>query len=128
MADNMARRVDQIPHVTLFDEADVTELEELRQRYAARAKEAGGHLTWTVILLHVLAGALKRFPRCNASVDMARNRIIYKKYVHIGVAVDTERGLLVPVIRDVDEKNIIELAKALAEMSEAARTATSSRR
>jgi pyruvate dehydrogenase E2 component (dihydrolipoamide acetyltransferase) len=85
-------------------------------------KEAGGSLTWTAILLNVLAGALKRFPRLNASVDMAGNRIIYKKYVHVGVAVDTERGLLVPVIRDVDRKNIVELAKALSEVSEAARS------
>ena len=120
-ADNMARAWIEIPTVTHHDEADITNLEELRKRYAARAKEAGGHLTWTAILLHVLAGALKRFPLLNASVDMAGNRIIYKKYVHIGVAVDTERGLLVPVIHDADHKNIIELAKALAEVSEAAR-------
>jgi pyruvate dehydrogenase E2 component (dihydrolipoamide acetyltransferase) len=120
-ADNMARAWIEIPTVTHYDEADITNLEDLRKRYAARAKEAGGHLTWTAILLHVLAGALRRFPLFNASVDMAGNRIIYKQYVHIGVAVDTERGLLVPVIHDADRKNIIELAKALAEVSEAAR-------
>ena len=120
-AENMARAWIEIPTVTQYDEADITKLEGLRKRYAQRVKEAGGHLTWTAILLNVLAGALKRFPKLNASVDMAANRIVYKKYVHIGVAVDTERGLLVPVIRDVDKKNIAELAKALAEVSEAAR-------
>jgi pyruvate dehydrogenase E2 component (dihydrolipoamide acetyltransferase) len=121
-AENMARAWIEIPTVTQHDEADITVLDGLRKRYAARVKEAGGHLTWTAILLNVLAGALKRFPPFNASVDMAARRIIYKKYVHIGVAVDTERGLLVPVIHDVDRKNVIELAKTLSEVSEAARS------
>ncbi|MCW5890996.1 MAG: 2-oxo acid dehydrogenase subunit E2 [bacterium] len=121
-AENMARAWVEIPTVTHHDEADITQLEGLRKRYAARVKEAGGSLTWTAILLHVVAGALRRFPQFNASVDMAGNRIIHKKYVHIGVAVDTERGLLVPVIRDADKKNIVALAKALAEVSEAARS------
>ncbi len=121
-AENMARAWIEIPTVTHYDEADITKLEGLRKRYSARVKEAGGHLTWTAILLHVVAGALRRFPVFNASVDMASNRIIHKKYVHIGVAVDTERGLLVPVIRDADEKNIVALAKALNEVSEAARS------
>jgi pyruvate dehydrogenase E2 component (dihydrolipoamide acetyltransferase) len=121
-AENMARAWIEIPTVTHHDEADITTLEGLRKKYAPRVKEAGGHLTWTAILLNVLAGALKRFPQFNASVDMAEHRIIYKKYVHIGVAVDTERGLLVPVIRDVDEKNVVELAQALAKISEAARS------
>jgi len=121
-AENMARAWVEIPTVTHHDEADITSLEALRKRYAARVKESGGSLTWTAILLHVLAGALRRFPQFNASVDMAESRIVYKKYVHIGVAVDTERGLLVPVIRDVDQKNIAQLAKALSEISEAARS------
>jgi pyruvate dehydrogenase E2 component (dihydrolipoamide acetyltransferase) len=120
-AENMARAWVEIPTVTHHDEADITQLDALRRRYAARVKEAGGQLTWTAILLHVLAGALRRFPQFNASVDMAHQRIVYKKYVHIGVAVDTERGLLVPVIRDVDQKNIAQLATALTEISEAAR-------
>jgi pyruvate dehydrogenase E2 component (dihydrolipoamide acetyltransferase) len=120
-AQNMARAWAEIPTVTHHDEADVTQLEALRKRYAARVEKAGGQLTWTAILLHVLAGALRRFPQFNASVDMANGRIVYKKYVHIGVAVDTERGLLVPVIRDVDQKNIVQLASALTEVSQAAR-------
>lgn len=121
-AENMARAWIEIPTVTHHDEADITQLEDLRKRYAPRVKQAGGNLTWTAILLNVIAGALKRFPKMNASVDMAGNRVVYKKYVHVGVAVDTERGLLVPVIRDVDRKNVVELAKALSEVSEAARS------
>ncbi len=121
-AENMARAWLEIPTVTHHDEADITKLDELRRRFADRAREAGGQLTWTAILLHVVAGALKRFPVFNASVDMPGNRIVYKKYVHIGVAVDTERGLLVPVIHDADRKNIIELARALSEVSSAARS------
>lgn len=120
-AENMARAWVEIPTVTHHDEADITALEALRKKFAPRVKEAGGHLTWTAILLNVVAGALKRFPRFNASVDMGESRIVHKKYVHIGVAVDTERGLLVPVIRDVDRKNVVELAKELAVISEAAR-------
>jgi pyruvate dehydrogenase E2 component (dihydrolipoamide acetyltransferase) len=121
-AENMARAWVEIPTVTHHDEADITTLEGLRRRHAPRVKEAGGTLTWTAILLKVLAGALKRFPKLNASVDMVQHRIIYKKYVHVGVAVDTERGLLVPVIRDVDCKTVLELAQALSEVSEAARS------
>jgi len=120
-AENMARAWIEIPTVTHHDEADITSLDQLRRRYADRAKQAGGHLTWTAILLNVLAGALKRFPIFNASVDMAESRIVHKKYFHIGVAVDTERGLLVPVIRDVDRKNVIELARELTTLSDAAR-------
>jgi pyruvate dehydrogenase E2 component (dihydrolipoamide acetyltransferase) len=120
-AENMARAWVEIPAVTHHDEADITTVEALRKKFAPRVQEAGGHLTWTAILLNVLAGALKRFPQFNASVDMVESRIVHKKYVHIGVAVDTERGLLVPVIRDVDRKNVVELAKELAVLSEAAR-------
>src|SRR5262245_52559904 len=99
-----------IPHVTHFDQADITELEELRQRFGKKAEEAGGKLTITAIALKVVASALKVFPQFNASVDATAEEIIYKKYCNIGVAVDTDRGLLVPVIRDADKKNILELA------------------
>src|SRR5690606_1469992 len=94
-----------IPHVTQFDQADVTDLEALRREYGPRVEKAGGKLTPTAIILKVVAAALKVFPQFNTSVDMARGEIVYKKYCHIGVAVDTEAGLLVPVIRDVDKKN-----------------------
>ena len=110
-----------IPHVTHFDQADITDLEELRQRFAKKAEEAGGKLTITAIALKVVASALKVFPQFNASVDAASEEIIYKKYCNIGVAVDTDRGLLVPVIRDADKKNILELAVDLTELSEKAR-------
>ena len=110
-----------IPHVTHFDQADITDLEELRQRFAEKAEEAGGKLTITAIALKVVASALKVFPQFNASVDAAAEEIIYKKYCNIGVAVDTDRGLLVPVIRNADKKNILELAVELTELSEQAR-------
>src|SRR5262249_32520281 len=110
-----------IPHVTHFDQADITDLEELRQRFSNKAEEAGGKLTITAIALKVVASALKVFPQFNASVDGAAEESIYKKYCNSGVAVDTDRGLLVPVIRNADKKNILELAVELTELSEKAR-------
>lgn len=110
-----------IPHVTQFDKADVTELEKLRKQFGKKVEDAGGKLTITAILLKVIASALKVFPQFNASIDIEKNEIIYKKYINIGVAVDTERGLLVPVIRDVDKKNITQLSIELAEVSKKAR-------
>jgi len=110
-----------IPHVTQQDRADITELEQLRARFAPRAEEAGGKMTVTAIALKVCAAALKVFPQFNASIDMGKEEIIYKQYINIGVAVDTDRGLLVPVIRDVDKKNIVELAVELAQISKKAR-------
>lgn len=109
------------PHVTNHDLADITNLEPLRKGYAGKAEAAGGKLTMTAIALKFVAAALKVFPQFNASVDMEKDEIVLKKYIHIGVAVDTERGLLVPVIRDVDRKNIIELSVELSEMAEKAR-------
>lgn len=121
-----ARRLSQawstIPHVAHFDKADITELEGLRKRYASKAEAAGGKLTVTAIILKVVASALQVFPKFNASLDMANQEVIYKKYYHIGVAVDTEHGLLVPVIRDVDRKNIIQLSVELTQISEKARS------
>jgi pyruvate dehydrogenase E2 component (dihydrolipoamide acetyltransferase) len=110
-----------IPMVTQFDKADITELEQLRAQYGKRAEAAGGKLTPTAIILKVVAAALKRFPQFNASVDMASEEIVYKQYVHVGVAVDTDRGLLVPVLRDVDQKNVIQLAVELGQIAQKAR-------
>jgi len=110
-----------IPHVTQQDRADITELEQLRARFAPRAEEAGGKMTVTAIALKVCASALKVFPQFNASIDLGNEEIIYKQYINIGVAVDTDRGLLVPVIRDVDKKNIVELAAELTQLSKKAR-------
>jgi len=111
-----------IPHVTQFDVADITGLEELRHRFSKHAEEAGGNLTVTSIAVKVVAAALKVFPQFNASIDMASQEIILKKYVNIGVAVDTDRGLLVPVIRDADTKNIEQLSVELSQLADKART------
>jgi pyruvate dehydrogenase E2 component (dihydrolipoamide acetyltransferase) len=110
-----------IPHVTQHDLADITNLEELRKRYSKPAEAAGGNLTVTAIALKIVAAALKVFPQFNSSIDMAAGEIIYKKYVNIGVAVDTDRGLLVPVIRNADAKNIIQISVELTQLSEKAR-------
>ncbi|PSH03717.1 MAG: branched-chain alpha-keto acid dehydrogenase subunit E2 [Acidobacteria bacterium] len=120
-AEHLALAWNTIPHVTQFDKADITELEELRKRFAPKAEKAGGKMTMTAIALKVVASGLKAFPQFNASIDMAGEEIIYKRYFNIGVAVDTDRGLLVPVIRDVDKKNIIELAVELSAVSAKAR-------
>ena len=110
-----------IPHVTQNDKADITELEHLRSRFAPKAEEAGGKMTVTAIALKVCASALKIFPQFNASIDLTKDEIIYKQFINIGVAVDTDRGLLVPVIRDVDKKNIVELAAELTQLSKKAK-------
>ena len=110
-----------VPHVTQNDKADITELEHLRARFAPKAEEAGGKMTVTAIALKVCSSALKIFPQFNASIDLAKDEIVYKQYINIGVAVDTDRGLLVPVIRDVDKKNIVELAAELTQLSKKAR-------
>src|SRR6266496_3585130 len=110
-----------IPHVTHFDEAEISKIEELRTTKNHLAEKQGGKLTVTAILLKILAEALKEFPKFNASIDTKNEEIILKKYIHIGVAVDTERGLLVPVVRDVNKKNLIDLSVELTELSEKAR-------
>ena len=120
-AEHLRQAWNTIPHVTQQDRADITELEQLRARFAPRAIEAGGKMTVTAIALKVCAAALKVFPQFNASIDIAKEEIIYKQYISIGVAVDTDRGLLVPVIRDVDKKNIVELAVEMTQLSKKAR-------
>lgn len=110
-----------IPHVFQFDKADVTDLEAFRKKYEKVVEKKGGKLTVTAILLKISAKALEKFPKFNASLDFNNKEIIYKKYIHMGVAVDTERGLLVPVIRDVNKKTITELSVELGEMAEKAR-------
>jgi pyruvate dehydrogenase E2 component (dihydrolipoamide acetyltransferase) len=110
-----------IPHVTQFDSADVTRLETFRKQYGPRAEMIGGRMTVLSLLLPVLTAALKRFPRFNASVDMENQEFILKKYINIGVAVDTENGLLVPVVRDVDKKNILDICVEVPQLAEKAR-------
>ncbi len=120
-AEHLSEAWTSIPHVTHFDSADVTELERLRETFARRVEESGGKLTVTAILVKVAASALKIFPQFNASFDPEREEIIHKKYCNIGVAVDTDRGLLVPVIRNADQKNILELSVELTQVAEKAR-------
>jgi len=112
-----------IPHVTQFDKADITDLEKLRKEFGKKVESAGGKLTVTGILLKVISSAFKVFPQFNASVDLVNNQVIYKKYHNIGIAVDTDRGLLVPVIRNVDRKNLIDLSVELTAIAEKARNA-----
>jgi len=120
-AERLAEAWNTIPHVTQHDRADITELEQLRARFAPKAEEAGGKMTVTAIALKVCAAALKVFPQFNASIDIEKEEIVYKQYISIGVAADTDRGLLVPVIREVDKKNIVELAVELSQLSKRAR-------
>ena len=111
-----------VAHVTQHDEADITVLEAARKKHAASVEAAGGKLTMTSILVKVCAAALKRFPDFNASIDMARGEIVYKHYYNIGIAVDTDRGLLVPVLREVDRKNLVALSVEVTQLAEKART------
>ena len=120
-AEHLGYAWNSIPHVTQHDKADITALEELRKKYSPMAERAGGKLTVTAVALKVLAGAVKKFPQFAASLDLGQGQLVYKKFAHIGVAVDTERGLLVAVIRDVDRKGIIDLSAELAKVSEKAR-------
>jgi pyruvate dehydrogenase E2 component (dihydrolipoamide acetyltransferase) len=110
-----------IPHVTQLDKADITQLEKARKDYNAKIKDGKSKLTVTAILLKIIAASLKEFPQFNSSIDMETKEIIYKKYFNIGIAVDTERGLMVPVIKDVDKKNINNLSAEMGELAQKAR-------
>ena len=116
-ATNIAQSWSSIPHVTLFNDADITSVEAMRQREKDHVRSAGGSLTITPILMKVVAAALKAHPKMNASADFPANEMVLKDYCHLGVAADTERGLLVPVIRDVDQKSITELAIEVTEVA-----------
>lgn len=126
-----ARRVtqawQQIPHAMHRDAADITDLDEARRRYRNEASRQGGTLSMTVLLLKALAAALAEHPRFNASLDPAKDAIIVKHYCNIGVAADSERGLLVPVIRDVHGKSVLELARELPQRVERARNGEAER-
>lgn len=110
-----------VPHVTQFDEADITELEAFRKSLAKEAEKKGVRLTPLVFIMKAVVAALQEFPNINASLDAAGDNLILKKYFHIGVAVDTPNGLVVPVIRDVDQKGIYTLSEELAETAARAR-------
>lgn len=121
-AKHMARAWSQIPHVSHQDMADVTELEAFRQQHKEEIAEEGGSLTLTTFVMKAAVAALKAHPRFNASLDADTEEIVLKEYYHVGIATDTDRGLLVPVIRDVDRKSIAQLSvelKALVERTRA---------
>ncbi|PYR80039.1 MAG: branched-chain alpha-keto acid dehydrogenase subunit E2 [Acidobacteria bacterium] len=120
-AEHLGHAWTTIPHVTQFDKADITPMEELRSKFRKQVEQAGGNLTVTAVLVKVMAAAVKQFPQFNASLDADNNAIIVKKYINVGVAVDTEFGLLVPVIRNADQKNIQEIAVELHQLSDKAR-------
>ena len=110
-----------IPHVTQFDDADFTRLNELRKKFAPSYEKKGAKLTLTPLVLKALVGTLKKHPIFNSSLDEAAQEVVFKDYFHIGIAVDTEQGLIVPVIRDADKKSVLELAKELDQLAQKAR-------
>lgn len=118
---NLHRNWVSIPHVTQFDEADITELEAFRKTQTQEAKAQNVKLTPLVFVMKAVVKALQQFPQFNASLDASGENLVLKKYFHIGVAVDTPNGLVVPVIRDVDRKGVFQLARELAEISQKAR-------
>jgi pyruvate dehydrogenase E2 component (dihydrolipoamide acetyltransferase) len=118
---NLQRSWVTAPHVTQHDEADITDLEAFRQENKARAKEQGFNLTPVAFVMKAVVKALEEFPRVNSSLAPDGEHLIVKRYYHLGIAVDTEEGLIVPVIRDVDKKGTLELAAELAEVSSQAR-------
>ena len=120
-AQRMALAWSQVPHVTHEDIADITELEQFRRSQSGEMESRGAKLTLTTLVVKAVVAALKEFPRFNASLDPAAGEIVLKRYYHVGVAVATDRGLLVPVIRDADRKTVIELATELQELAERAR-------
>jgi pyruvate dehydrogenase E2 component (dihydrolipoamide acetyltransferase) len=110
-----------IPHVTQHDKADITELEEMRKAFNPKVEKDGAKLTITAILIKVITSALRVYPKFNSSIDLNKKEIIFKRYYNIGVAVDTENGLIVPVVKNTDKKNIKELAIELGNAAERAR-------
>jgi pyruvate dehydrogenase E2 component (dihydrolipoamide acetyltransferase) len=110
-----------IPHVTQFDSADITVLNELRKKHAPAFEKKGARLTLTSFALKIVAEVLRKHPIFNSSLDEAAHEIVFKQYIHIGVAVDTDQGLLVPVLRDVDKKDLVQLSKELNDSAEKAR-------
>lgn len=120
-AKNLHRNWVTIPHVTQFDEADISEMEAFRQQQKKLAEKEGVKLTPLVFIMKAVVAALKEYPQFNSSLDASGDKLIMKKYFHIGVAVDTTNGLVVPVVRDVNRKGMFDLARELAEISKKAR-------
>ena len=110
-----------VPHVTQFDEADVTGLLDLKKKHDSAYEKKGGKLTLTAFALKAVAGVLQKHPLFNASIDLASGEMVQKRYCHIGIAVDTEQGLIVPVLRDVDRKSMLQLASELNSLADRTR-------
>jgi len=121
IARRMTENWNAIPHVTQFDEADITALLELRKKFAPAYEAKGTRLTLTSFALKAVAATLKKHPIFNSSLDEAAEEIVLKEYVHLGLAVDTDAGLIVPVIRDADKKSLLELSKDIEEFAKKAR-------
>lgn len=121
IARRMTENWNAIPHVTQFDEVDITALLDLRKKYVGTYEQKGAKLTVTSFVLKAVADALTKHPIFNSSIDEVANEIVLKEYIHVGIAVDTEAGLIVPVIRDVNKKSLFELSKALEEVGTKAR-------
>src|SRR6185436_12067069 len=117
----MTENWNTIPHVTQFDEVDSTAIMALRSKYAKAYEQKGARLTLTGFALKAVVEALKKHPVFNSSLDEATQELVTKEYYHIGVAVDTEAGLIVPVLRDVDKKSVLDLSKELEELAKKAR-------
>ena len=109
------------PHVTQFDKTDITEFEKDRKELSKQVEKHGAKLTVTSILIKIISEGLKKFPQFNSSIDMEKKEVIFKRYINIGVAVDTEYGLLVPVIKNANEKNLVEISVELNELAQKAR-------
>ena len=123
IAANMVRSVSTIPHLTNFDDADVTELERLRKESAAEYAKTDVKLTALAFVVKAVSLSLRQHPVVNASVDMEKGELIYKDYVNVGLAVDTPRGLVVPVLRDCDRQSIPHIAQEIAQTAEKAKNA-----
>ncbi len=121
IASRMVESATTLPTVTQFDDADVTDLDALRKKYASAYEGKSARLTMTSFFVKTVAGLLRKHPILNASLDEVAGAIVYKDYVHVGLAVDTEAGLLVPVIRDADKKDLITLSKEIQELAQKAR-------
>jgi len=117
IARRMTENWNTIPHVTQFDEADITGLLALRKKYVEAYEKKGARLTVTSFIVKAVAENLKKHPYFNSSLDEAAGELVLKQYIHIGIAVDTEAGLIVPVLRDADKKDLVQISKEIEELA-----------
>jgi pyruvate dehydrogenase E2 component (dihydrolipoamide acetyltransferase) len=122
ISDRMVQSWVSIPHINQFDEVDITGLLALKKKYDAKYQKQGARLTLTAFAIAALVPSLKKHPLFNSSIDEVSGEIVFKKYYHFGIAVDTEHGLIVPVLRDADKKSLLEMARGIETLAERART------